>query len=132
VSPIFAATQFKRLPAGFLGGARGSAILSVLLIAVGLKELRSDSAPVKDVHPLTLVVSGLSIGLFAVAKAFDQRSLSTPLLLLGAATFILAAVVQILFWLKMLPQVFWTPYQRVQNEERRAGSKLPRNSKKPD
>jgi hypothetical protein len=114
VNSILLNERTTQLAAGFLEGASGTAILAVLMIGIGLKELRSNFPPVKDVHPLTLIVLGASMMFFAGAMALDPGKASTLFIVLGAAFVVLAIAAQILFWTKRLPRMFWTPYQAAQ------------------
>lgn len=100
--------------AGFWQGAGGTAIFAVLLLGIGAKEMRSHFPPVKDVHPLTLIILGASMLCFSGAMALNPDKASNLLIALGAALVVLAVVAQILFWTETLPKLFWTPYQTAQ------------------
>jgi hypothetical protein len=114
VNSILSNQYTTQLAAGFWEGASGTAIFAALLIAVGAKEMRSHFPPVKDVHPLSLIVLGASMMCFSGAMALNPDKGSNLLIALGAALFVLAIFAQILFWTKRLPRVFWTPYQTAQ------------------
>jgi hypothetical protein len=129
VNLILSTQQTTQLAAGFWQGAGGTAIFAALMVGVGVKEMRSDFPPVKDVHPLTLITLGASMVCFSGAMALDPGRVSTLLIALGAALIVLAIVVQILFWTKRLPRMFWTPYQAAQ-EKLGSVSKMHRSANK--
>jgi hypothetical protein len=116
VNSILLNEQTTHLAAGFSEGASGTAILAVLMIGIGVKELRSDFPPVKDVHPLTLIVLGAGMMCFSGAMALSPGKAATLFTVFGAVFVVLAIFAQILFWTKKLPTVFWTPYQDAQKK----------------
>jgi hypothetical protein len=114
----------------FWDGSVGSAIFGAIMLAAGIASYRSAHPPVNGIHPLTLVLIGIGFGFFALFQRAGTDSQTKPLLFIFVGVVLLGVIIQALSWLKLLPRVLWSSYQRAQEKHPNQGSNLDRNPNK--
>jgi uncharacterized membrane protein HdeD (DUF308 family) len=112
---------------GFWDGSVGTAIFGAIMLAAGIASYRSAHPPVNGIHPLTLVLIGIGFGFFALFQRAETDTQPKLLLFIFVGLVLLGVITQALSWLKLLPRVLWSSYQRAQEKYPNQSANLDRN-----